>query len=188
MKYISKGVVVEKSTEAILNITRCGVNFQLTGEQAALWLNGRFGFAEADDGNPILHKALTHLLRQELVEPAENGTVGEYRALTQCVIVPAKVSGCRGLLSKEERRLLKWIREAGLRLTMAELVFLTENGVAPEEHLLGEKNRQRLTEEIYTADTIFDNILESKMEHAKSRDAVVRTVLQLLRKKRILLL
>ena len=38
MKYISKGIVVNGSTEQILHVTRCGVDFQLTGEQAALWL------------------------------------------------------------------------------------------------------------------------------------------------------
>ena len=41
MKYISKGIVVEGSTEHILRLTRCGYDFQLTGEQAVLWLNGR---------------------------------------------------------------------------------------------------------------------------------------------------
>ena len=35
MKYISKGIVVNGSTEQILHVTRCGVDFQLTGEQAA---------------------------------------------------------------------------------------------------------------------------------------------------------
>ena len=58
MKYISKGIVVEGSTEHILRLTRCGYDFQLTGEQAVLWLNGRFGFAEVEDGNPILIKLL----------------------------------------------------------------------------------------------------------------------------------
>ena len=46
MKYISKGMVIRASTEDLLFVTRCGADFQLTGEQAALWLNGRFGFAK----------------------------------------------------------------------------------------------------------------------------------------------
>ena len=49
MKYISKGIVVNGSTEQILHVTRCGVDFQLTGEQAALCLcpvqNGKPAFA-----------------------------------------------------------------------------------------------------------------------------------------------
>ena len=35
MKYISKGMVIRASTEDLLFVTRCGVDFQLTGEQAA---------------------------------------------------------------------------------------------------------------------------------------------------------
>ena len=52
MKYISKGMVIRASTEDLLFVTRCGVDFQLTGEQAALWLNGRFGFAKNRENVP----------------------------------------------------------------------------------------------------------------------------------------
>ena len=45
MKYIAKGLVEQGSTEHILKIQRGGHTFQLTGIQAGLWLNGRFGFA-----------------------------------------------------------------------------------------------------------------------------------------------
>ena len=75
-----------------------------------------------------------------------------------------------------------------LRLTTAELVFLTEHHVAPQINLLGDRNRQNLTETIYTQETIFDNILEAQMEHAAVRDEVVSALLRLLKKKRILLL
>ena len=44
------------------------------------------------------------------------------------------------------------------------------------------------TETIYTQETIFDNILETQMEHAAVRDEVVSALLRLLKKKRILLL
>ena len=71
MKYISKGIVVNGSTEQILHVTRCGVDFQLTGEQAALWLNGRFAFAQCKMENPRLRVALEQLRRQELVELAK---------------------------------------------------------------------------------------------------------------------
>lgn len=188
MKYISKGIVVEGSTEHILRLTRCGYNFQLTGEQAALWLNGRFGFTEAEDGNPILIKAAVQLQHQELIETAENEAAGEYRALTRCVIVPAKPKGIPTPLPQKEKHLLKWICESGLRLSMAELVFIEEHGMMPETRWFGEENRQALTEAIYTQETIFDNILEVQMEYASKRDAVVESVMALLKKKRILLL
>ena len=188
MKYISKGIVVNGSTEQILHVTRCGVDFQLTGEQAALWLNGRFAFAQCKMENPRLRVALEQLRRQELVELAKADEAGEYRALTQCVLIPAKVSGFRAPLRTQEKWVLQWLCEAGMHLTMAELVFLKEHGMEPESQWLGEENRQKLTEAIYTGETIFDNILEAKMEHAGCRDMVVRDVLSLLKKKRILLL
>ncbi len=188
MKYISKGLVVAGSTEDILHITRCGIDFQLTGEQADLWINGRFGFSCLKNDNPIVLKALKQLQRQELVEVEEDIEVGEYRALTRCILVPAKTGVVKATLSSTERDLMQWLREAGLRLTMAELVFLVEHDIRLMKDLLGPENRQRLTEVIYTQENIFDNILEIQMEHAKSRDVVVKNILQLLKKKRILLL
>ena len=111
-----------------------------------------------------------------------------YRALTQCVLTPAKPQGVRAILSARQKELLLWLTEAGLRLTTAELVFLTEHHVAPQINLLGDRNRQNLTETIYMQETIFDNILEAQMEHAAARDEVVSALLRLLKKKRLLLL
>ena len=51
---------------------------------------------------------------------------------------------------------------------------------APQINLLGDRNRQNLTETIYTQETIFDNILEAQMEHAAVRDEVVSALLRLL--------
>ena len=73
-----------------------------------------------------------------------------YRALTQCVLVPAKAGRLRAPLNPLESQTLQWLREAGLRLTMAELVCLRERDIRPEPGLLGEENRQALTETIYT--------------------------------------
>ncbi len=188
MKYISKGMVVRASTEDLLFVTRGGVDFQLTGEQAAIWLNGRFEFAKTRE-NALEEKALRQLARQGLVEIAEDDEpISEYRVLTQCVVVPAKPQGIRAVLSARQKEVLLWLTEASLQLTTAELVFLVEHHVAPTANLLGMHNRQKLTETIYTQETIFDNILENQMEHAAARDEVVSTLLRLLKKKRILLL
>ena len=111
-----------------------------------------------------------------------------YRAMTQCVLVPAKTGKLRMPLNPLESQTLQWLREAGLRLTMAELVCLREHGIAPSAVLLGEENRQALTETIYTQETIFDNVLEAQMERASCREEMVRAVLGLLKKKRIVLL
>ena len=80
MKYISKGLVVEGSTEHILKIQRGGYEFQLTGDRARLWLNGRFGVADVDGTNPRYVKELLHLKRVGLAEPIGEETEGVYRA------------------------------------------------------------------------------------------------------------
>ena len=87
-----------------------------------------------------------------------------------------------------ERTVLQWLREAGLVLSMAELVYLIDRNVPLESQYLGSDNTQALVERIYTKDTIFDNILENQMERAAMREQTVVAVLSLLRKKRIVLL
>lgn len=188
MKYISKGMVEHGSTEHLLKVQRGGYTFQLTGNRAGLWINGRFGFAQSDDTNPWYRRELKHLRRVGLAEPAEEGPAGEYRALTQCVFVPAKPGKLPFPLTRLESQTLQWLQKAGLRLTMAELVSLEEQGLKPEPRLLGEENTQTLTEAIYTRENIFDNVLEAQMERAACREDMVRAVLGLLKKKRILLL
>lgn len=188
MKYISKGMVEHGSTEHLLKVQRGGYTFQLTGNRAGLWINGRFGFTQSDDTNPWYRRELEHLRRVGLAEPAEEGPAGEYRALTQCVFVPAKPGKLPFPLTRLESQTLQWLQKAGLRLPMAELVSLEEQGLKPEPRLLGEENTQTLTEAIYTRENIFDNVLEAQMERAACREDMVRAVLGLLKKKRILLL
>ena len=115
MKYISKGMVIRASTEDLLFVTRCGVDFQLTGEQAALWLNGRFGFAKNRENVPEV-KALQQLKRQGLVEITEGDEpVFEYHEtaypnfpLPRLVFAfhadtEGKISGCRmGVVADEK--------------------------------------------------------------------------------------
>lgn len=188
MKYMSKGYVIDGSTELILKIRRGNDEFQLTGARAGLWINGRYGVAEADGTNALYVKELVHLKRIGLVQPVGEEPEGVFRALTQCIPVPAKAGKLRLPLSPLENQTLQWLRGAGLRLTIAELVFLREHDINLEPELLGEENRQALTETIYTRENIFDNVLEAQMEHAFCRDEMVRAVLGLLKKKRIVLL
>jgi hypothetical protein len=82
----------------------------------------------------------------------------------------------------------QWLNRAGLRLTVAELTLLNEQNVKPNSSLLGKKNRQALTELIYTAETIFDGVLDRQMEISPARDETLRTILGLLREKRIFLI
>lgn len=186
MKYISIGVVMAPSTEHILKVSHYGTEFTLTGDLARLWLDGRYGFANSE--TPIEHKALSQLKRMRLVITTNPYKVGEYRALTQCMIVPTEKKGPDFSLNAEEKNILVWLREAGLRLTMAELIYLRERKIPPTLDLLGTENRQRLVERIYNIDNIFDNLLEDQMELSKLRKETVSLILELLRKKKIVLL
>ena len=186
MKYISIGAVMTEGTEHNLVVCRGRNKFTLTGELAAAWLGGRLGFAVVN--KPTEEQAVQQLIRMGLAVNSRNNSIAEYRTLTQFTIVPADRKypyfGVHGM----ERTVLQWLREAGLVLSMAELVYLIDRSVPLEPKYLGSDNTQALVERIYTKDTIFDNILENQMERAAMREATVAAVLALLRKKRIVLL
>jgi len=186
MKYISIGAVMTEGTEHNLVVCRGSNKFTLTGEMAAVWLGGRLGFAVVN--KPTEEQAVQQLIRMGLAVNSRDYSIAEYRTLTQCTIVPAERKypyfGVHGM----ERTVLQWLREAGLVLSMAELVYLIDRSVPLEPKYLGSNNTQALVERIYTKDTIFDNILENQMERAAMREATVAAVLALLRKKRIVLL
>ena len=186
LKYISIGAVTKPSTEHIVYVSHCGYDYTLTGDLATMWLNGRFGFDAAR--NKIEENALDQLRKMGLVIVTEDVLEGEYRALTKVRLVSAKAKNAYSGLSRDEKTALKWIRETGLVLSMAELVYLMERGIEPEAKYLGQEHVQTLVERIYTKDTIFDNILENQMERAACRDQIVKLVLKLLKKKRIVLL
>lgn len=186
MKYISIGAVMAEGTEYRLTVCRGMNKFTLTGEQAAVWLNGRLAFA--DTKKPTEDQALEYLIRIGLAIKSSDYAIAEYRTLTQCTIVPADRKYPFLALSGLEKTVLQWLREAGLVLSMAELVYLIDRNVPLEPKYLGSNNTQNLVERIYTRDTIFDNILENQMERAAMREKTVNTVLSLLRKKRIVLL
>ena len=135
MKYISIGAVTKPSTEHIVYVSHCGYDYTLTGEQAALWLDGRYGFDAAR--NQLQLQTLHQLERMGLVVVTEDVLEGEYRALTRVRLVPAKAKNAYSGLSRDEKTALKWIRETGLVLSMAELVFLMERNIPPEDKYLG---------------------------------------------------
>lgn len=187
MIYLSKGIVQKNSTEQLLFVAHCGQVFQLTGMEATLWLKGRYGFSVSQTEMEML--SLRQLGRKGLVEmEEEDSRQSRYRILTRCVCCPAQYAKPEPLLSHKEKLILKWLRNAGLRLTTAELVYLQEHKIMPEDRLLYQENRQTLIEEIYTKDTIADNLLEQLMESAHCRDEVVDNLMKLLAKKKILLL
>lgn len=187
MIYISKGIVERNSTENILNVQRGGKSFQLTGLQAKLWLDGRYDFNEACMPDQL--RDLDILSRMGLVETEEENTaLGRYRIMTRCVCCPADTRHLDWTSGFHSSYLLGWLRHAGIRLSVAELILLSERGIRPEKEYLGIENRQNLIEVIYTRDNIAENLLETQMESAMSRDNVVQSLIGLLKKKKILIL
>lgn len=187
MIYISKGVVQTGSTEEILTVERGGKCFNLTGTQAKLWLDGRYEFNHAN--KPDTLRELHNLFQMGLVEyEMDSNALSKYRILTRCVCCAAVTPFLSSRVYRLDRVVLEWIRNAGLRLSLAELVYLQENGIDPNPSLLGAENRQALVETIYTRCNIADNLLESQMETATCRDDIVQSILSLLRKRKIVIL
>ena len=186
MIYLSKGILPWSPTTEALSVSHCGVLHKLTGTQASLWLSGQH-----QPGNTLnteqedTLKALAGLGIIEHDDSSDDKSV--FRLITNCSICPVRVNKPLSILNRMERRVWRWITQAGMHLTMAELTMLLERGIKPTRALIGEANRQTLTEEIYSTETIFDGILEALMEKSPARNKTVRAVLGLLRKKQIYL-
>ena len=125
MKYISIGAVMTEGTEHILTVCRGNNKFTLTGDLANVWLAGRLGFAEVE--KPTEQQAAQQLIKMGLAVISRGYPMAEYRTLTQCTIVPAERKYPFLGLSGMEKTVLQWLREAGLVLSMAELVYLIDH-------------------------------------------------------------
>lgn len=186
MIYLSKGIMPWEPHADEVSVSHCGVLHKLTGLEGALWINGRRGPGSIQNaGQEAALNSMAALGIAEYYDTADNEAI--YRMLSNCSICPVRIRKPFRLLNRSERRVWRWISGAGLRLTMAELVLMAERGIAPEPGLLGEENRQALTEAIYTTETICDGILETMMEKSPQRDRTVNAVLGLLRKAQIFL-
>ena len=118
----------------------------------------------------------------------EDSLVSRYRILTRCVLCSAANSNASLTVGRFESSILNWLTNAGIRLSMAELVYLHERQIKPTKDILYTDNRQKLVETIYTQENIFDNILECQMEHATCRDKVTAATMVLLKNKKIVIL
>lgn len=141
MLYLSKGIVCPESAIRNLFLEKGKQKFQIQGGEAAVWLRGRFEFAvtvsEAEE------QAVIHLTEKGLAEmEEETNSLSKYRILTRCVCCSAKQNGRMSVrLSDLERQLYTWIQKAGIHLSAAELVFLTEHRIVANREMLYERNR-----------------------------------------------
>lgn len=187
MLYLSKGVVQPKSSIDNLCLERGGKQYQLQGIKAAIWAKGRLGFADTE--SKAEEQAVRCLADKGLVE-MENRTdsISKYRILTRCICCLAKRRRrMSSRLNEQEQQIYTWLQKAGIHLSVAELVFLQEHQITADNEIFDVRNRQKLIETIYTKDNIQDNLLEHQMEKAACRDEVVEALMQLLEKKKILI-
>ncbi len=183
MLYLSKGLLINQCRDGI-TVNRCGRNHELKSQQARDWLAGHTGVQYLGKARlaPLESKGLAE------GQPGKEYTAEVFRILVNCVIAPRQRKLPYWRLAADEKQLLRWIREAGLRLTAAELVRLAEMGIEPEAQYLGGENRQRVVELIYTKETIFDGALEAAMELSPALTPTLKTLLSLLKKKRVILI
>lgn len=182
MIYLSKGAACKDPVTQCPAVCYAGKVFPLIMEEKKIWDNGRFGFIETKEQNDI--ETVNRLEELGIVETEqENTAISRYRLLTRCFFCPVKKDVNMRRMSADENKLYTWLRYAGFRLTVAELIFLEDRRVEPTDDLLREQNRQALVERIYTVDTIADRILEGQMETARCRDKVTENLMGLLRKR-----
>lgn len=185
MMYLSKGAPVRQSHDGIFRVSRCGTIYELGPRLAEIWRRGR---TQPVHVGPEQERALHRLAEAGLAAVSEeDGSLALFRLVIDCILCPSCKRRLRLPLCGRERRVWKWISQAGLRLTASELIRLEEQGIEPVPTLLGEAGRQELTEIIYLNTTIFDGILDAEMEHSDARDATVAAILKLLRTRRLVL-
>jgi hypothetical protein len=179
MLYLSKGIKIGRSGGKI-SIVLGGQTIGLNEAEASLWEKGEFNFAATDTHTDTL----LSLEERGLVEcEAENSPVSRYFILTRCIFCVSDAKVVKINLSKLEKEILVWLKNASIHLSVAELIYLIEHKVEPSDDLLYEENRQALVEKIYTTENIADNILENQMLEVQCRDEVVNTLISLLKKR-----
>ena len=177
MLYISKGILT-KEQDGRCNVFRHGTEITLTGTESALWKAGQNRPCETNDILTIEDMEYTGL-----VSIAKNDTSdGIYDLLFDCMFIPYWRPVSEQPLTSSESLLYTWLRDAAIRLTVAEMVYLCENEILPSKDLLGEDGRQELVSRIYLNNDINECTLETKMKSAESRNWVVSDLLSLARK------
>lgn len=188
MIYISKGVARKGKNKKGLCIHHFGKPVELYNENALMWQKARYGFAYADTQAEI---AVVELLVKKGIAIGENrySDLDKYHALCRCCIYanPKLIFNLMPL-KKEEKRLLVWLKKSEANLTLPELVCLNEKGIKPKKDLLFRKNANKLMRIIYPWYITMTGEMENKMKHSIVRKQTVDSILELLRKKRIVIM
>lgn len=186
MMYVSKGMLVHTGKDGFTHVAHCGRIYALGPVMTDLWMQGR---RKPQTAPASKEKAVRRLAASGLTSITdESDELGTYRLLVGCILCPEKKRITDPFLSARTRRIWRWLREAGLHLTVSELVRLEERQLNPETEYLGAFGRQQLTEILYTPETICEGMLDIAMEHSHARNTTVASLLELLRSGRLLLI
>ena len=187
MTYISKGWEVKGSKERRVIVLYCGGRYELNGEMASVWRRGRRHFASVYSYKE--EKILRALCSQGLVEVSQYSSRRDrFLLLTNCLLCIPKRASKIPVLNPLDRKILLWLKRAAFRLSVAELIYLTEMKIHPIKSLLGESNRMTLSKRIYSSVVTSGKYLEQKMSVAFSRDLVVDSIVRLIRKRKLYLI
>lgn len=188
MMYLSKGIIYKGKSKDGLYIRHFGQPMVLSSEEAAMWQKGRFGFAYTVTKTEM---NIVQSLVKKSIAICEHGysEIDKYHALCRCAICanPNFIFGIKPF-SVPAKRILTWLRKGGTNLSLPELVCLEDKGIEPEQTLLYEENSTRLLKLIYPWYESIAGELESKMKHSIARKRTVDAVLELLRRKRVVIM
>lgn len=177
MIYISKGWLTSEEN-GLCSVIRFDTEYNLTKSESEIWLAGQGCLKETDS---IL--TVDDLEEFGLVGISEDDSeTGIFELLCACFFIPCRTKNIQPM-TVEESYIYKWLSDAGIRLTTAELICLCEKDLLPEKDLLGEDGRQNLVAAIYLDSDINDITLENQAAKAECRSWVLASLLSLVQKK-----
>ena len=185
--YISKGVLLKKLPHKQLLIYHYRDKHRLNEKQSILWLNGTRNFCQTTTLEE--ERTVYELVAFGIAEISqETNSWGKYYLLRKCLIgVLPKRRRFMGL-TKQEKKIMKWLDNAGFRLGIAELIFLVEQNIEPTEELFGWENAGKLRLLLNGSLITIGDTMGTKALIAYCRDDVIACVISLVRKKRICLI
>ncbi len=186
MIYISKGMELKGSKENQVKIYSFRGRYELSGEKALLWKRGRQDFATVCT---IEERALFELEKEHLVEFTESRDLRtRYFLLMRCILYVPKKRRIDLFMNAYDRRIFYWLKKSGYRLDIGELIYLMEHKVQPDKLLLGKEQAGRLYRKIHVRQLEFGRDFERRMSVARCREAVVESVIRLVKQRKIYLI
>lgn len=185
MLFLSRGVLLKCFQNGNIEIARDNEKVIVKGRDALLWQRGKIGFSTVRVEKELV--GLSYLVKEGLaVSDEDEGSLGRYQILSKCNLkLNRKLLLSNHKLEEKEKEILCWLKEAGIYLSLAELIQLREKELHPEKQWLGSSNRQRLIMQIYSQGMLKENVLIEQMEASEYRDETVDIVMSLYLKKKI---